>query len=172
MLAGRLTRCQILLPFVTHFKKSGQARFEARKGNTGQISRQPTPNLTQDLCAAVNQRQKVSLEQYAKTGGLRPPCKFLGRSLPRKENGYFLAIFEQKPTQDAWHILTTLEILSWYTYRSQQNYSISANEMLHQQICYLMVFWKMKKLQPFFWPYDCFLFFLLVDFFDDFFVCF
>ena len=114
MLAGRLTRCQILLPFVTHFKKSGQARFEARKGNTGQISRQPTPNLTQDLCAAVNQRQKVSLEQYAKTGGLRPPCKFLGRSLPRKENGYFLAIFEQKPTQDAWHILTTLEILSWY----------------------------------------------------------
>ena len=58
--------------------------------------------------------QNVSLEQYAKTGGLRPPCKFLGRSLPRKENGYFLAIFEQKPTQDAWHILTTLEILSWY----------------------------------------------------------
>ena len=39
----------------------------------------------------------------------------------------------------------------------KKNYSISANEILHQQICYFMVFSKMKKLQPSFWPYDCFL---------------
>ena len=37
-----------------------------------------------------------------------------------------------------------------YTYRSQQNYSISANEMLHQQICYLMVFWKWRNCSDFF----------------------
>ena len=48
--------------------KSGQARFEARKGNAGQISRQQTPNLKK-ICESVKQRQKVSLEQYAKTGG-------------------------------------------------------------------------------------------------------
>ena len=66
--------------FQTNLDRLG---LEQEKGNTGQISRQPTPNLKQDLCESGKQRQKVSLEQYAKTGGLRPPCKLLGRSLPR-----------------------------------------------------------------------------------------